>query len=66
LDVLQNICPNCGGGFYQRPIRPSKNLKNGHFLGHHPAAVKVTFKPKNLNEHEAFIKNIKNTPPHER
>lgn len=32
-EVLENVCPNCGGGFCARPIRPRKDLKNGHFLG---------------------------------
>jgi hypothetical protein len=22
VDVLENVCPNCGGGFVPRPIRP--------------------------------------------
>ncbi|NNE15372.1 MAG: DUF1272 domain-containing protein, partial [Saprospiraceae bacterium] len=22
-DVLQDVCPNCGGNFVERPIRPS-------------------------------------------
>ena len=26
-NVLKNVCPNCGGGFVPRPIRPSKNWK---------------------------------------
>ena len=25
--VLGNVCPNCGGGFVARPIRPAKNWK---------------------------------------
>lgn len=24
--VLQNVCPNCGGGFEKRPIRPNAKL----------------------------------------
>ncbi|MCK7583245.1 MAG: DUF1272 domain-containing protein [Chromatiales bacterium] len=23
--VLANVCPNCGGGFVPRPVRPSRN-----------------------------------------
>ena len=26
-DVLGNVCPNCGGGFSPRPIRPARNLR---------------------------------------
>lgn len=25
--VLHNVCPNCGGGFEKRPIRPVEKLK---------------------------------------
>ncbi len=25
-DVLKNVCPNCGGGFERRPIRPAAML----------------------------------------
>jgi hypothetical protein len=24
--VLKNVCPNCGGGFMPRPIRPANKL----------------------------------------
>ena len=24
--ILQNVCPNCGGGFEKRPIRPKEKL----------------------------------------
>jgi uncharacterized protein len=23
--VLGNVCPNCGGGFEKRPVRPARN-----------------------------------------
>jgi hypothetical protein len=26
---LQNVCPNCGGGFVPRPIRPSREWRPG-------------------------------------
>lgn len=25
-DVLRDVCPNCGGNFVPRPIRPARNL----------------------------------------
>jgi hypothetical protein len=25
-DVLENVCPNCGGGFEKRPVRPKAKL----------------------------------------
>lgn len=26
-NILENVCPNCGGGFEKRPIRPKKGLE---------------------------------------
>ena len=40
-DVLKGVCPNCGGNFCKRPIRPIEKLIN------HPASTKVVFKPVN-------------------
>ncbi|KAJ2983160.1 hypothetical protein NQ176_g892 [Zarea fungicola] len=37
---LSNVCPNCGGGFAPRPIRPAKEWCRGVFLGAQPASEK--------------------------
>src|SRR5262245_39656914 len=34
--VLENVCPNCGGGFVPRRIRPSKNWKGDNYIGTDP------------------------------
>jgi len=34
--VLGNVCPNCGGGFVARPIRPSTERREGVSLAHQP------------------------------
>jgi len=39
--VLQHICPNCGGGFEKRPIRPASKLEK------YPASTVIVFKPIN-------------------
>jgi len=65
-EVLENVCPNCGGGFCPRPIRPSHNLKNDNYLGKDPASTKVRHNPVNIEAHREFSKSIKNIPPHER
>src|SRR5258705_4449255 len=43
--VLGNVCPNCGGGFVPRPIRPSQNWKGDNFLGKDPASTKIKHRP---------------------
>jgi uncharacterized protein len=34
--VLGNVCPNCGGGFVARPIRPVTERRKGVCLAHQP------------------------------
>ncbi len=42
--ILHNVCPNCGGSFEKRPIRPKKLLVKN------PASEKVMHKPVNLQK----------------
>jgi hypothetical protein len=35
---LRNVCPNCGGGFVPRPVRPSVARRPGVSLEHQPAS----------------------------
>src|ERR1700750_1300201 len=37
-DVLRNVCPNCGGGFVPRPVRPAMARRPGVSLADHPAS----------------------------
>ena len=49
--VLEHVCPNCGGGFEKRPIRPEALLKK------YPVTTTVTHKPVNLKKHRERLKN---------
>ena len=43
--VLKNVCPNCGGGFSPRPIRPVKSHRPGVGLEYQlPSTRRVTAK----------------------
>lgn len=64
--VLHNVCPNCGGGFTPRPIRPSKNWKDNNFLGQDPASIKIKHKPVDVSVHGKFISVVRYVPPRER
>ena len=64
--VLGNVCPNCGGGFVPRSIRPSTNWNEGNFLGKDPASTKVKHRLVDLIVHERFSAKIKMVPPEER
>ena len=39
-DILVGVCPNCGGGFEPRPIRPAD------LLGKYPPSTDRVFNPK--------------------
>jgi len=43
--ILQDICPNCGGNFTKRPVRPK------HLLKKHPASKIVIHKPVDIAAH---------------
>ena len=36
---LSNVCPNCGGGFAPRPIRPAQDRRPGLGLASRPAST---------------------------
>ncbi|WP_151674123.1 DUF1272 domain-containing protein [Patiriisocius marinus] len=38
-EILNNVCPNCSGGFQKRPIRPLKELVKN------PASKAIIYKP---------------------
>jgi hypothetical protein len=64
--ILGNVCPNCGGGFVARPIRPSKNWKGDNCLGKDPASTKVKHRPVDLIAHARFASKLRLIPPEKR
>jgi uncharacterized protein len=66
VDMLGNVCPNCGGGFAPRPVRPSRDLKGGNYLGKDPASAKVKHRPVDPAKHSAFAGPIRGIPPEKR
>ena len=64
--ILGNVCPNCGGGFMPRPIRPSKNWQGDNYLGKYPAGTKVKLRSVEPTLHAKFAAPIKSIPPERR
>jgi hypothetical protein len=64
--ILSNVCPNCGGGFVPRPIRPSTNWKGDNYLGAHPPSVRVRHRPVDPHGHARFAAAITLIPPEKR
>ena len=59
-DVLNNVCPNCGGGFEKRPTRPQ------HLLDKYPVSNKVIYKPVVLDSFKTLQDKFSNTNPRKR
>ena len=64
--VLRNVCPNCGGGFMPRPVRPARNWKADNYLGKDPASTKAKHRPVDAAAHAKFAAPIKAIPPEKR
>src|SRR5215475_12521078 len=64
--VLGNVCPNCGGGFCARPVRPATNWKGDNYLGRYPAGIKKRHRPVDPELHRQFADRIKAIPPAQR
>jgi uncharacterized protein len=62
-NILENVCPNCGGNFCARPIRPANDWKAGDYLGAYPASSTVKHRPVDPFVHQHFAKAIKAIPP---
>jgi hypothetical protein len=63
---LSNVCPNCGGGFAPRPIRPAREWRRGLSLAKRPAATKrigLSFSPEEI---AAFARELAPIPPEKR
>jgi hypothetical protein len=61
--VLFNVCPNCGGGFAPRPIRPATAWRNGVCLAKQPAST-VRVRPKwRRDEVAEFVARVREIDP---
>ena len=61
--LLSNVCPNCGGGFVPRPVRPATNWKEDHFLGKYPASTAPLHRPVSLESHQSLVERIYGVTP---
>ncbi|MBX7052436.1 MAG: DUF1272 domain-containing protein [Flavobacteriales bacterium] len=59
-EVLNNVCPNCGGGFVSRPIRPH------HLLQKYPAGTNYKVVPVDSIKFAPLLAKNRNVPPSKR
>ena len=60
LTALRNVCPNCGGNFQHRPIRPLA------MLAKHPASSERHAVSVDEVAHSAYLARYRDVPPSER
>ena len=65
-ETLANVCPNCGGGFQPRPIRPTVARRAGISLAHQPASSEPVHMRYSVEELRIFAAPIKDIPPQDR
>lgn len=61
--VLHNVCPNCGGGFVPRPIRPATARRDGVSLEHQVASDERVHLKHSSEDVAAFAASVKDVPP---
>jgi hypothetical protein len=63
---LGNVCPNCGGGFVPRPIRPAKEWRQGACVIKQPPSDKRVHLKYSLDDIAAHSAKLRDIPPEER
>ena len=64
--VLFNVCPNCGGGFVPRPIRPATEHRPGVSLGTRPASTQRVHLKWDRADVAEFVRTVREVPPERR
>ncbi len=64
--VLHNVCPNCGGGFVPRPIRPATAHRNGVGREHQPPSTERVHSRFSREDMQSFAESLRHIPPSQR
>ena len=63
---LSNVCPNCGGGFTARPIRPAKEWRPGLSVAKQPPSTKRRHLSYSREEIAEFSRRLEGVAPESR
>ena len=63
---LHNVCPNCGGGFERRPIRPATERRPGVCVTKQLPSDKRVHLKYSVEDVAAHCARLKDIPPQER
>jgi uncharacterized protein len=61
--VLDDVCPNCGGGFAPRPIRPAREWRANVCLSKQPASAQRVHLSFPREEIAAFVARVRDIKP---
>ena len=64
--LLSNVCPNCGGGFAPRPIRPATEWRPGLSVATRPPSTKRHYLSWTLEEVAELTARVRNIAPEKR
>jgi len=65
-EVLYNVCPNCGGGFSARPIRPALARRPETSLDFQPASTIRVHTRLSEQDIRTFCDGVKHIDPQQR
>jgi hypothetical protein len=65
-DVLHDVCPNCGGNFQPRSIRPARAWRDGTGLVNDPAGTRRRHTPYTREQLDAFTAALRDVTPVDR
>ena len=64
--VLHGVCPNCGGNFEARPVRPMRSWRDGTGLEHDPPGTQRRHTSYTHEEIAVFAESLRAVPANER
>jgi len=64
--VLHDVCPNCGGGFEKRPVRPRRAWRDGTGLENDPPGGRRRHTSYSTNAAISSRLSLRNVPADER
>ncbi len=64
--LLSNVCPNCGGGFVPRPIRPANEWRDGLCVSKRPPSTQRVHLSYSRDNIAALVQRIKDIAPENR
>jgi hypothetical protein len=64
--MLSNVCPNCGGGFAPRPIRPANEWRAGLSVSKRPPSTRRVHLSYSREEIASLAERVRDIPPENR